>query len=345
MDSGSRVLSGERQAAAPGDVVLSAEALVVGRGERVLLDPLDLELRRGEVVAVLGPNGVGKSTLLAVLAGILPPLGGSVSRDGRVAAALQAPALARRSVRANVEAALAWWGVPRAERRPRTEAALARLHAERLAERPAGELSGGEARRVHLARALALDADVLLLDEPFAGLDPPTRAELLHDAAAALRDPARATLLVLHDRAEAWALADRLLVLLDGRLAAQGPPAQVLDAPPTAAVAAFLGFSGRIEERDGTIRCLRPVQVALDIDGELAGIVRRLVPEEDGVLCEIEVDGGRVQARAPHPGPREGDMVRLRAEPGVRFAPEQGGAVPAAPGPPPAPDSPLAGEH
>jgi ABC-type sulfate/molybdate transport systems ATPase subunit len=307
----------------PGPRVLSAAALVVGRGDRVLIDSLDLELRRGEVVAVLGPNGVGKSTLLAVLAGLLPAAGGSLEHHGRVAAALQAPALARRSVRANAEAALAWWGVPRAERRARADAALARLGAERLAERPAGELSGGEARRVHLARALALDADALLLDEPFAGLDAPTRADLLHDAAAVLRDPRRATLLVLHDRAEAWALADRLLILLDGRLAAEGPPAQVLEQPPSIAVAAFLGFSGRIQERDGSVRCLRPAQVALHPDGELAGSVRHRIPEQDGVLCEVAVDGGHVQVRAPHPGPREGEAVRLMLEAGVRFARER----------------------
>ncbi|HZV73048.1 MAG TPA: ATP-binding cassette domain-containing protein [Conexibacter sp.] len=303
----------------PGSRVLSAAGLVVARGDRVLLDRLDLELRRGEVVAVLGPNGVGKSTLLAVLAGLLPAAGGRIERHGRVAAALQAPALARRSVRANVEAALAWWGVPRAERRARAEQALARLGAERLAERAAGELSGGEARRVHLARALALGADALLLDEPFAGLDAPTRGELLHDTASALRDPGRATLLVLHDRAEAWALADRLLVLLDGRLAAQGPPPHVLERPPSIDVAAFLGFSGRIRERDGTIRCVRPAQVALDPAGELTGTVRRRIPEEDGVLCEVELDDGRVQVRAPHPGPAEGEAVRLRVEAGVRF--------------------------
>lgn len=300
--------------------VLSAAGLAVGRDGRPLLDGVDLELHRGEVVAVLGPNGVGKSTLLATLAGLLAPLAGRVETDGRVAAALQAPALARRSVRANVEAALAWWGVPRAERSERSAAALARLGAGRLAERRADELSGGEARRVHLARALALGADALLLDEPFAGLDAPTRAELLHDTAAALRDPARATLLVLHDRAEAWALADRLLVLLEGRVAAQGAPAQVLEQPPSEAVAAFLGFSGRVEEPDGTVRRLRPAQVTLAADGPLAGIVRRRVPEEDGVLCEVEVPGGRMQTRTPHPGPREGETVRLRIDDGARFA-------------------------
>lgn len=311
----------------PGPRVLSAHGLAVGRDGRALLDGVELELRRGEVVAVLGPNGVGKSTLLVTLAGLLAPLAGQVETAGRVAAALQAPALARRTVRANVEAALAWWGVPRVERRRRAQGALAQLHAVDLADRRADELSGVEASRVQLARALALEADALLLDEPFAGLDAPTRATLLHDAGTVLRDPSRATLLVLHDRAEAWALADRLLILLDGRLAAEGPPAKVLEHPPSEAVAAFLGFSGRIEDPDGSVRRLRPAQVTLDTGGALAGVVRRRIPQEDGVLCDVEVAGGRVQTHAPHPGPREGEAVRLRIDGGTRFVPAGRGAA------------------
>ena len=177
---------------------------------------VDLTLRRGDVLAVLGPNGAGKSTLLAALAGLIPPAGGTIERHGRVAAALQAPALAGRTARGNVEAALAWWGVPRRARRERALAALESMGAMQLEHRPAAGLSGGEARRVHLARALALRADVLLLDEPFAGLDAPTRADLLDDATAALVDDRRATVIVVHDRAEAWALADRVLILLGG---------------------------------------------------------------------------------------------------------------------------------
>ena len=118
-----------------------------------------------------------------------------------------------------------------------------------LAERHAHTLSGGEARRVHLARVLAVRPDVLLLDEPFAGLDPTARADVLYDLAAILRDADRATCVVVHDRAEAWALADRVLVLLDGRIAAAGPPEQVLDRPPSPAVARFLGFGGELHRR------------------------------------------------------------------------------------------------
>ena len=298
--------------------ILTAERLAVGRGGHAVVSGVDLELHRGELVAVLGPNGAGKSTLLSTLAGLLEPVGGRVIANGRVAAALQSPALARRSVRANVEAALAWWGVPKPERGPRALQALERMQVAELADRPARSLSGGEARRVHLARGIALRADALLLDEPFAGVDVPTRAALLRDAASVLRDPERATFVVLHDRAEAWALADRLIVLLDGRVAAEGAPGAVLERPPSRGVAEFLGFTGAVRENGG-VRCLRPAQVSFDPAGALRGTVVRRIPEEDGVLCDVELEGGRVQARHPYPGPAEGETVAVRVDGGVHY--------------------------
>jgi len=304
--------------------VLIAEGLTVARGKRPILTAVDLQLHRGEVVVVLGPNGVGKSTLLSVLGGLLPPAGGTLTTHGRVAAALQAPSLARRSVLANLNLAMGWWGVARDQRAQRARDALALLGIEPLADRMADTLSGGEARRVHLARALSLGSDALLLDEPFAGLDPPTRAQLLADSSTALRDRDRATMVVVHDRAEAWALADRLIVLLDGGIAAQGTPQDVLEQPDSVEVAHFLGFTGRLRERDGATRLVRPAQVSLDAGGPLEGTVARRVHEEDGVLCEVVLPDGELQVRCPYPGPAVADRVRLRIDGGVRFE----GAVP-----------------
>jgi ABC-type nitrate/sulfonate/bicarbonate transport system ATPase subunit len=302
-------------AAAP---VLRARGVVVARAGAETVRGADVDLDAGEVVVLIGPNGAGKSTLLLALGGLLPLARGEIERRGRVAAGLQTPALARRTARANVEAALQWWGVPRGDRRERALAALAAIGARDLADRPAGALSGGEVRRVHLARGLALGADALLLDEPFAGLDPPTRAELLYDAASALHDERRATLVVVHDRAEAWALADRVLVMLDGRIAAAGPPARVFAEPPTPEVAAFVGFAGRVEE-PGAVRLLRPQDVALDADGPLRARVTRLVPVEDGVRAELALAHGHLVATAPAPGPPPGAEVGVRLLGGVSF--------------------------
>jgi ABC-type nitrate/sulfonate/bicarbonate transport system ATPase subunit len=299
-------------------IVLTARGVAIARAGAEVVRDVDLDLRTGEVVVLVGPNGAGKSTLLAALANLLPLARGEIERRGRVAAALQAPALASRSARANVEAALAWWGVPRRERRERALAALNAIGARALADRPASALSGGEARRVHLARVLALEADALLLDEPFAGLDAPTRAELLYDAASALRDERRATLVVVHDRAEAWALADRVLVMLDGRIAADGPPAAVFAEPPSPEVAAFVGFAGRLEE-PAAVRLLRPQDVALDDASDMRARVVRLVPVEEGVRVELALDCGRLVAMTPAPGPRPGAEVGVRLLGGVSF--------------------------
>ena len=301
---------------------LSAGEVTVVRGGVDVVRDVDLAVQAGEVVALIGPNGAGKSTLLGALAGLVPLERGDVRRRGRVAAALQGPALARRSALANVEAALAWWGVPRAQRRERALAALQAIGARPLAGRPAATLSGGEARRVHLARALALEPGSLLLDEPFAGLDAPTRAQLLYDAASALRDGHRATLVVVHDRAEAWALADRVVVMLEGRIAADGTPHSVFTQPPSAQVATFVGFSGRLEEPNA-LHLLRPQDIAIDDSASQRALVRRLVPVEEGVRVELELEGGRLVALAPSPGPAPGTEVGIRLLGGVRFRRER----------------------
>jgi ABC-type sulfate/molybdate transport systems ATPase subunit len=305
-------------AIADAPALLRTESLEVRRGGKTVLRDVNLSLAAGEVLAVLGPNGAGKSTLLETIGNVLTPATGTIERNGRVATAMQSPDLARRSARANVELALAWWGVSRGERRARATEALAAMRASHLADRPAAAMSGGERRRVHLARAIAIRPDILLLDEPFAGLDPVNRAALLEDTASAIRASAGGVMLVVHDRAEAWALADRLVVLLDGRVAAQGQPRDVLEAPPTPEVARFLGFSGEL--RDGNeIVLTRPTQVHLDPAGDVAAVITRLTPLEDGARAELETATGRLSTLVPSPGPAVGDHIRVRIDGGVRY--------------------------
>jgi ABC-type sulfate/molybdate transport systems ATPase subunit len=193
------------------------------------------------------------------------------------------------------------------------------MEAGHLRDRPAGVLSGGERRRVHLARAVSVRPDVLLLDEPFAGLDAATRASLLDDTGAALRAWSTATLVIVHDRAEAWALADRVLVLIDGRLVADGPPRELFTRPPSVEVARFLGFDGTLRCEDGGLLLTRTQHVVLDSSCEFQARVVRSIPVEDGLRLELETDRGRVYALAPLPGPAPGDRVGIRVTGGSRF--------------------------
>ena len=172
-----------------------------------------LDVRPAEVLAVIGPNGSGKSTLLRVLGLLERPEAGEVriggravdERDGltarrRMATVFQDPLLADTTVVDNVTLGLGFRGVRGESARTRARQWLERFGVAALSERPARTLSGGEAQRVALARALVLQPEVLLLDEPFAGLDAPTRAELLPDLGAILRHDRVTTMLVTHDR-------------------------------------------------------------------------------------------------------------------------------------------------
>jgi ABC-type sulfate/molybdate transport systems ATPase subunit len=165
---------------------------------------------------------------------------------------------------------------------------------------------------------LAVRPDVLLLDEPFAGLDAEVRAALLEDAERALRSPDRATLVVVHDRAEAWALADRLLILIDGRIVADGRPATLLSTPPSALVARFLGYDGELRDGDGLL-LTRAAHVTLDEAGHRTATVARVVPLQDGVRLELTLPHGRLYTIAQLPAPRVGDVVSVAIDGGVRF--------------------------
>jgi ABC-type multidrug transport system ATPase subunit len=298
--------------------VLALDDVAVRRGRNQVVRGVSLQVERGEIVAVLGPNGAGKSTLIEAVGGVLEIASGTLAIDGRVASVLQSPALARRSVRANVELALAWWGVPRRQRRSRAMEALEQMRAAQFAKRQAMTLSGGERRRVHVARGLALRPELLLLDEPFAGLDPETRTVLCEDTSSALRHVAGGVVVVVHDRSEAWALADRLVVMMRGEVVAAGPPADLLAAPPTAEVARFLGYDGELRRGD-VLTLTRPSHVLIDPAGDLPATVTRVVAQQDGVRVELGLDDGVLRSWHPDNGLAPGDRVHVRLVGGVEF--------------------------
>jgi ABC-type sulfate/molybdate transport systems ATPase subunit len=238
--------------------VLSLRNLRQRRGGREVLRIDRLDVAAGEQLAVLGPNGAGKTTLLRLLAGLEAPVAGTVEIDGvqapqkdldlrrRIGYATQRPGLLSTTVRRNVELPLRWRGMPRAKQRTTALAALERLGVADLADRPAFALSGGEAQRVSLARALAVDPAVLLLDEPAAGLDAQARVSFLDDLEAALAERTTTVVHVSHRADEALQIADRVAVLVEGAIHQIAPPSVVIDRPADGMVARLIGYENVI---------------------------------------------------------------------------------------------------
>jgi iron complex transport system ATP-binding protein len=226
--------------------LLEIRGVRAGYGARDVLDGVSLDVAAGEVVALLGPNGAGKTTLLRVAGGVLAPLAGTVRVDGRDLASLSARDAARlvsgvpqddvadfaftlRQVVALGRAArLGALGRERPEDRAAVEGALEAVDLGSLAARAVTEVSAGERRRASVARCLAQDASVLLLDEPAAHLDLGHAARVLARVASLARERGKAVLASVHDPNLASAVADRVALLVGGRVAALGPPAEVL---------------------------------------------------------------------------------------------------------------------
>ncbi|MFT4216729.1 MAG: ATP-binding cassette domain-containing protein [Micropruina sp.] len=212
------------------------------RGVRVALS-----VAPGETCALIGPNGAGKSSVLESVIGVLTPAAGQIRLSGRLlaGAGVQVPVHRRRvgwlaqrpllfehlSVRDNVAFGLVAAGRPRAQARARALDELDLVGARELAGRRPSQLSGGQAQRVAIARALAAEPDALLLDEPLAAIDVQGAAEIRQVLAERLRTLRLPVLLVTHDLIDLWRLADRVLVLSDGRIVESGAVADVLGRP------------------------------------------------------------------------------------------------------------------
>jgi tungstate transport system ATP-binding protein len=220
---------------------IRAESIGYAAGGVEILSGVSLTIEPGAPMLILGPNGAGKSVLLRLLHGLLRPGSGRITPEAAIRGAMvfQRPVLLRRSALANVRYPLALAGIPRPERMRRAEAALAEVGLSTLAGRPARRLSGGEQQRLALARAAALEPEVLFLDEPSASLDPAaTRAveEIIGRIAA------RGTKLVMttHDLGQARRLAGEVVFLHRGRVVEQAPAAAFFARPASAEAAAFL---------------------------------------------------------------------------------------------------------
>jgi thiamine transport system ATP-binding protein len=208
-------------------VVLVVGDVVVRFGSRTVLDRVRLTVDRREIVALQGPSGSGKSTLLRVIAGLLPPDEGTVHLDGRdvtplpphrrgIGLVFQDDQLfPHLDVETNVEFGLRMQRVPAAERRQRVDELLELVGLAGFGSRSVTSLSGGEAKRIALARSLAPAPPLLLLDEPLTGLDAALHDRLAADLGRVLRTTGTTALMVTHDRAEAAAIADRVVTLDD----------------------------------------------------------------------------------------------------------------------------------
>ncbi|GGK79145.1 ABC transporter [Ornithinimicrobium pekingense] len=325
--------------------MLELDDVTVRFGATVAVDSVSLSVAEGSVLAVLGPSGCGKSTLLRSIAGLEHLDGGRVCWDGRDLAGVpthergfalmfqDGQLFAHASVAENIAYPLKLRRVGRGERARRVAELLELVGLPGYGDRRPTTLSGGEQQRVALARSLAAEPALLLLDEPLSALDRSLRDRLAGDLREILVSTGTTALMVTHDHDEAFTVADRMAVMLDGRIAQEGETVDVWRAPVSRQVAEFIGYETFVEGEAaarlvrgadgvgfdgaaGGVLALRRSALRVDEDGSLSGVVRRAVSVSDAVHLEVEVDGvGEVAALAEDPVHHPGDAVTLRLDP------------------------------
>jgi thiamine transport system ATP-binding protein len=325
--------------------LLRLEAATVRFGARAALDAVDLAVDAHEIVCVLGPSGSGKSTLLRAVAGLQPLDGGRVLLGGADQAAVPAhrrgvglmfqdhQLFPQRDVGGNVAFGPRMHKVPRERRQRMTGEILDLVGLPGAQGRDVAGLSGGEQQRVALARALAPAPRLLMLDEPLGQLDRSLRERLVVELRRLFGRLGTTVLAVTHDQGEAFALADRVVVMRDGRIAQSGTPLDVWQRPTSEFVARFLGFDNIAEAVvSGSVAVTGWGKLPVP-EGTAQGPCRLLVrpagvvlgPPGDGLPCEVTgrtFRGGRVAVLLrPERGPV------LEAECGLRDAPAEGDRV------------------
>ena len=295
-------------------------------GDFVALSDIDLDIPTGELTALLGPSGGGKSTLLRIIAGLELADTGTVEIEGRDTTRLPAQkrnvgfvfqhyaAFRHLSVAGNVGFGLKIRKRPKKEIAAKVDELLALVHLSQFANRLPSQLSGGQRQRMALARALAIEPSVLLLDEPFGALDAKVRKELrtwlrrLHDEVHVT------TVFVTHDQEEALEVADQIVVINDGRIEQVGTPEELYDAPSSEFVMSFLG---PVTTLDGQL--VRPHDIEVEpapFPGAYAGTIRELHRVGFEVRLDIAVDAASAPGQRT---PVHATMTRAEAA-GKRLA-------------------------
>ncbi|MGW3096489.1 ABC transporter ATP-binding protein [Streptomyces sp. NPDC001102] len=326
-------------------MLLSLKDATVRFGGRAVLDAVGLDVAEHEVVCVLGPSGSGKSTLLRVVAGLQELGAGRVLLDGRDQSGVPAhrrgvglmfqdhQLFPQRDVGGNVAFGLRMHGASKAEQSARVRELLELVGLPGAAGRAVASLSGGEQQRVALARALAPRPRLLMLDEPLGQLDRSLRERLVVELRELFGRLGTTVLAVTHDQGEAFALADRVVVMRDGRIAQSGTPLEVWQRPADEFVARFLGFDNVVEGTVAGAAADTPwgkVPVPEDSpQGSRALLVRpagvRLVPADEGLRCTVAARTFKGTHVAVHLQPPE--APRLEAACALREAPEVGDTV------------------
>jgi putative spermidine/putrescine transport system ATP-binding protein len=317
-------------------------------GEQIAVDQLSLSVGRGELVALLGPSGCGKTTTLQMIAGFQVPTSGSIALEGNDLRAVkpaqrglgivfQSYALFPHMTAAeNVAFGLEMQGIPRSERDRRVQQTLALVGLAALADRFPRRMSGGQQQRVALARALVIQPRILLLDEPLSNLDAKLREDMQIELRQIQRTVGTTTLLVTHDQSEAMALADRIVVMNQGRAEQIAPPHEAYERPATAFVASFLGRTNILQvhaEADGVqigdgrwpaastagpaTVSIRPEKILFAPAAQrnaVSGVVKTRIFQGNHWLYQIDTATGLMIVIRQNTGeavPSEGDAVRL----------------------------------
>ena len=264
----------------PPQPVLEGRGLTVSYGKRTVLNVENIRVMPNKVLALIGPNGSGKTTLMLCLSLLLKPTTGEIQFEGkpisyglslmhmrrRFAVAFQEPLLLNTSVWNNVTLGLKLRGVKEPEIKKRAEYWLARFGVISRAQQHARTLSGGEAQRANLARAFALQPEVLFLDEPFAAVDTPTRQGLFGDIMSILQETRFTTVMVTHDRNEAQTLAQQVAVIMNGQIVQYGSPREIFSSPASEEIAKFVGMENILE---GTVTASKDCIADVAVSGQM----------------------------------------------------------------------------